>query len=122
MQMQTVVETLRFIRSAGELGLSDAERMAIVDGVANNPSLGDEIRGTGGFRKMRVAGRGKGKSGGYRVITFNSGADIPVFLIDIYSKGEKADLSQAERNALKAVGKAIVAAIRTQDVNPRRTR
>lgn len=58
---------------------------------------------------MRVAGRGKGKSGGYRVITFFSGENIPVFLIDMYSKGVKDDLSQKERNALKAISKAIVA-------------
>ncbi|OHC83162.1 MAG: hypothetical protein A3G73_03315 [Rhodospirillales bacterium RIFCSPLOWO2_12_FULL_67_15] len=56
-----------------------------------------------GARKVRFAGRGKGKSGGYRVITFFSGPDIPVFLLNVFAKGDKADLSQGERNALRAV-------------------
>ncbi len=71
--------------------------------IANNPEAGDEIGGTGGARKVRVAGRGKGKSGGYRVITFYSGKDVPVFLLTVYSKGEKANLTKAERNELKAI-------------------
>jgi len=48
-----------------------------------------------------VRGRGKGKSGGYRVVTFYTGPDLPVFLITLFSKGEKIDLSQAERNAMR---------------------
>jgi mRNA-degrading endonuclease RelE of RelBE toxin-antitoxin system len=60
-------------------GLSDKERTDIVNFIAYNPDAGDEIKGTGGARKIRFAGKGKGKSGGYRVITFYSGDDIPVF-------------------------------------------
>jgi len=62
----------------------------------------------GGARKLRVAGRGKGKSGGYRVITFYSGKDVPAFLLAVYSKGEKGNLSNAERNELKGVLTDIV--------------
>ncbi|MCX7304421.1 MAG: hypothetical protein NTV73_08780 [Hyphomicrobiales bacterium] len=36
---------------------------------------GDIMPGTGGARKLRFAGRGKGKSGGYRIITFYADAD-----------------------------------------------
>jgi len=57
--------------------------------------------GTGGARKVRFAGRGKGKSGGYRVITFFGGDDIPVFLLNVFSKGERANLSKTERNELR---------------------
>lgn len=62
---------------------------------------GDVIPGTGGARKVRFAGRGKGASGGYRVITFYTGPDLPVFLITLFGKGERVDLTQAERNAIK---------------------
>lgn len=62
---------------------------------------GDLMAGTGGARKFRWAGRGKGKSGGYRIITYFGGDDIPVFLLTVFSKGEKANLSKADRNALK---------------------
>ena len=52
---------------------------------------------------MRFAGKGKGKSGGYRVITFFSGADIRVFLLNIFAKNEKTNLSAKERQVLKTV-------------------
>jgi len=77
--------------------------LRIVGFIAANPDAGKEIRGSGGARKVRFAGKGKGKSGGYRVITFYSGEDIPVFLLNLFAKNEKADLSQAERNELKTV-------------------
>ncbi|MCP4372202.1 MAG: type II toxin-antitoxin system RelE/ParE family toxin, partial [Deltaproteobacteria bacterium] len=79
--MQTVVETPEFIRCAKKLDLSDDERENIVDLISSNPEAGSEISGTSGMRKVRIAGKGKGKSGGYRVITFFTGSDIPVFLI-----------------------------------------
>jgi hypothetical protein len=52
---------------------------------------------------MRFAGRGKGKSGGYRVITFFAGTNIPVFLLNIFAKNEKTDLTPKERRILKSV-------------------
>jgi hypothetical protein len=70
------------------------------------------IPGSNGARKLRFAGRGKGKSGGYRVITFYSGAGLPVFLLTVFAKGERTDLSQAERNALAQLTKALVASYR----------
>ncbi len=48
-----------------------------------------------------MAGRGKGKSGGYRVITHYGGDDIPVFLRILLSKGERVTLSKNERNELR---------------------
>ena len=106
--MHTVIETPAYLRAAAEAGLSREELFAIVDLLAANPVAGDEIRGTGGCRKVRFGGRGKGKSGGYRIITFYSGQDIPVFLITMFSKGERADLSAAERNALARMTRTLV--------------
>ena len=77
--MQTVVETAAFLSDARFLAMPDEERLAIVTSIAANPEAGDVIKGTGGARKVRFAGKGKGKSGGYRVITFFTGTDIPVF-------------------------------------------
>jgi hypothetical protein len=42
---------------------------------------------------MRVAGRSKGKSGGYRVVWFYSGENFPVFLLTVFGKGEKDNLT-----------------------------
>lgn len=100
--VHSVVETPDYLADAKAAGLTDDERVAIVGRLAEDPEAGDEIRGTGGARKVRFAGRGKGKSGDYRVITFYSGQDVPVFLLNVFFKGERVDLTQAERNALKA--------------------
>ncbi len=107
-KMHTVVETPSYLTDAKAAGLSEREKEAVVEMISNRPEAGDEISGTGGARKVRVAGRGKGKSGGYRVITFYSGKDMPVFLLAVYSKGEKANLSKAERSELKGVLSSIV--------------
>jgi hypothetical protein len=105
--VHVVVETSEFLRRAKECGVSNAERAEIVDFIAANPTAGDEISGTGGARKVRFARRGQGKSGGYRVITFYSGVDIPVFLITMFAKNEKSNISQAEKNAMRKGLKAL---------------
>jgi hypothetical protein len=111
--VQTVVETPAFLSDARSLALPDAERLAIVTWIAAHPAAGDLIEGTGGARKVRFPGKGKGKSGGYRVITFFTGTDIPVFLLNIFAKNEKADLLPNERRVLKAVLGDIVKAYRS---------
>lgn len=103
-ELHTVVETPTFLAS----GLSEAERREIVDLLADNPQAGEKIPGTGGARKLRVAGRGHGKRGGYRVITFYSGEGLPVFLLAAFAKGERVDLAQTERNQLRGLLKRIV--------------
>jgi hypothetical protein len=101
--MQAVIETESYLRDAKAAGMSEDERNAAVDLVATDPEVGDIMQGTGGVRKARLAGRGKGKSGGYRIIYYFGGGDIPVFLITVFGKGEKANLTQGERNALKVM-------------------
>lgn len=71
--MHSVVETPDYLADARHAEVTEVERGRIVILLAANPMAGDEIPGTGGARKLRFAGRGKGKSGGYRVITFYSG-------------------------------------------------
>jgi hypothetical protein len=110
--MQTVVETPPYLDAAKEAGLSEKELEAITSMLARDPTAGDVIQGTGGCRKIRVAGRGKGKSGGYRVITFFSGPELPVFLITVFGKGERSDLTQGERNALAGMTKQIAESYR----------
>ena len=110
--MQAVIETEIFLRDAKAAGISETERAAIVNYVAMNPEAGDEIRGTGGARKLRFGEKGKGKRGGFRVILFSSGDDIPVFPLNVFAKNEKTDLSQAERNAFRATLAALARAYR----------
>jgi len=49
------------------------------------------------------------------VITFYSGQDIPVFLLDIYAKSERIDLTQGEKNILKELLKELVETYRRQE-------
>ena len=88
--------------------MSEEEVNDLVTYLAQNPTAGDEIPGTGGCRKLRIAGCNKGKSGGLRTITFYSGEYMPVFLITVFSKGERSDLSKAECNQLGVTTKVIV--------------
>ena len=98
--VQTVVETPTYLAVASKL-FSEEERVDIVTLVSADPECGDLIRGTGGFRKVRVARKGMGKSGGARVVYIWRNERFPVFLIAVFPKNEKENLSMAERNALK---------------------
>jgi hypothetical protein len=73
----------------------------MVRAISADPLTGDLIPGTGGARKRRFAGRGKGKSGGYRTVSYFASEDVPVLLLALIDKGERADLSQADRNVLR---------------------
>lgn len=99
--MQSVVETREYLSDAKKARVTDHQRDTIVDAIATNPRIGDLIQGTGGARKARFAGRGKGKSGGYRVVTYFGGDDIPVFLLALFGKGDKIDLTDTEKIELK---------------------
>ena len=97
--MHAVVETPPYLADAERL-FSAEKREAIVDIVSAEPRSGVVIPGTGGVRKLRVAASGRGKRGGARVIYLFGGDDVPVFLLALFAKNEKSDLSQAERNKL----------------------
>src|SRR2546423_3294251 len=107
-RLQTIVETPEFLARAKGL-LTDQERRELVDFLAGNPIAGDLMQGTGGARKLRWAAKGRGKSGGARAITFYGGPEMPVFLLTVFAKGDRANLSKAERNELRAMLMDLVA-------------
>jgi hypothetical protein len=76
--------------------------------VATCPETGKVIPGTGGARKIRWAIAGKGKRGGARTIYYYHGDAIPLFLLDIYAKNEKANIAEAEKRHLKRIIAEIV--------------
>lgn len=108
--MQTVAELNAFRKHADLAGMADEDIEELVAYLGENPEAGEEIQGTGGCRKVRFAIRGnnKGKSGGVRTITFYSGDLMPVFLITVFGKSQKVNLTKAERNGLKKLTDAIV--------------
>ena len=105
--MQTVVELPEFIRRTHGL-LSTSETQLLVNYLAEFPQSGDLMQGTGGVRKLRWAREGTGKSGGVRVIYYFHSEDIPLYLLTIFAKNERANLSMAERNELAHLVKQLI--------------
>jgi hypothetical protein len=103
--VQAVVETPTYLAIANKL-FSEEERADIVALIAADRECGDVIRGTGGFRKVRVARKGMGKSGA-RVVYIWRNERFPVFLITVFPKNQKEDLSMAERNELRKRANSI---------------
>ncbi|MDZ7591977.1 MAG: type II toxin-antitoxin system RelE/ParE family toxin [Rubrivivax sp.] len=103
----TVAELPEYLRAAARL-LEDADRRAIVDHLAAHPTAGDLIEGTGGVRKLRWARDGRGKSGGVRVIYYFHSEAMPLYLLTMFAKNERANLSKAERNALAGLVDVLV--------------
>jgi len=100
LMMETVVETPGYLALARKL-FSENEMADIVSLLAADPKAGDVMEGTGGFRKVRIARQGTGKTGGARVVYIFRNTKYQVFLTTVFPKNEKDNLSRAERNALK---------------------
>lgn len=103
----SIVELPEFIKSADRY-LSEEQKNDLFYFLASNPKAGNLIQGTGGIRKLRWTSKGKGKSGGSRIIYFYYNDHMPLFLLTIFSKNEKINLSKAERNQLKKLVKELV--------------
>lgn len=102
-----VVETPFFLRKAASL-LDEEERSTLVVFLGSNPEAGNVIPETGGIRKLRWAAQGKGKCGGVRVIYYFHSESFPLFLLTVYAKSQKANLTKAERNELKNLVRLLV--------------
>ncbi|GJE55908.1 MULTISPECIES: hypothetical protein [Methylobacterium] len=87
--LHTVAETSDFIRDADAERMPGTTRTMLKLRLAADPEAGELIVGSGGIRKLRVAGKGKGKSGGYRVLTAYVGIEAPVYLLAVLSKGDR---------------------------------
>ncbi len=100
------VWTPAYARKADSL-VTDAEQRAIETEIAIDPERFPIIRGTGGVRKMRARVGGRGKRSGVRVCYYWVADPKNVFLLTMYGKGEKADLTAADRKAVRAMVEAI---------------
>jgi len=109
--LQTVAELPSFTKQAAAL-FSDDERSQLIDFLAANPLVGDEIPGTGGVRKIRFGAKGKGKRGRARIIYYWYSEDAPLYALLAYGKNEKTDLTADEARAVAAFAKQIKAAHR----------
>jgi hypothetical protein len=90
-----VVETESFCRSASGVLTAD-EIDLLIAYLAVHPTAGTVVPGSGGIRKLRWQAKRKGKRSGARVIYYFRSRSIPLYLLFIYSKDRKSDLSPAE--------------------------
>ena len=105
--MREFIYAKRFDKSFDKLGLTDDDLIRIENIIIDNPSAGDVIEGTGGLRKVRYALPHQGKSSGTRVLYVDFAYYEIVYMIDIYIKKEKDNLSDNEKTEIKKVLKVI---------------
>lgn len=94
------IETPTFTRLVTDL-LSDDEYRELQNELVDDPERGDLIKGGGGIRKLRHAARGRGKSGGVRVIYYWVKDDHLIYLLVVYPKSKKDDLTDKETAILR---------------------
>ena len=92
--------------------LPSGERLAMELSIAAQPLSYPVIPQTGGCRKARWGRGTHGKSGGIRAAFYYYIRGETVYLIDAYAKNRKENLTNAEKNALKKLAKAIEDAVR----------
>ena len=107
-RMITIAETESFQKKVVKL-LSVDEKSELISYLAENPNSGVLIQGTGGLRKLRWARSGGGKSGGVRVVYFYHSEVMPLYILAVFGKNEKANISAQEKKILAKLIKELVA-------------
>ena len=100
------VETTVFTRHLST-HLDDNGFAALQAFLSVHPDAGPIVRGSGGIRKLRWGSRGRGKRGGSRVIYYWLPRENHIYLLTIYGKGVKQDLTAEETAAWRRVVKEI---------------
>ena len=98
------IETPVFTRQVRAL-LDDDEYADLQGLLAARPDYGDLIQRSGGLRKVRWSRRsqGRGKRGGVRVIYYVRVAKNQIYLVLAYSKSQRDDLTQKEKDTLRTI-------------------
>lgn len=105
--MITIAETKPFQKKVVKL-LTLEEKEELISYLSEHPNAGDLIQGSGGIRKLRWARSGKGKSGGVRVIYYHHSDMMPLYLLAVFGKNEKANISNEEKKLLTKLVNELV--------------
>lgn len=100
------IETPIFTRLLADL-LTDEEYRGLQNVLLENPEQGDLIKGSGGIRKLRHALSGRGKRGGVRVIYYWLRDDGQIYMLLIYPKSKKDNLTDRETALLREFVKEL---------------
>lgn len=101
-----VVETDAFAKDARKI-FTEEELGVLHQHLATQREVGSVIIGSGGLRKARWSTQGRGKRSGARVIYYYGGDHMPIFMIAIYTKSEKSDMTKAELKAATRLTDAL---------------
>jgi mRNA-degrading endonuclease RelE of RelBE toxin-antitoxin system len=97
-----IIETSIFSRQVQAL-LSDEEYRSLQKTLVLHPELGPVISGSGGLRKIRWAGSGRGKRGGVRTIYYWAVANDQILMLFMYAKNDKEDLTPDQLKVLRKI-------------------
>lgn len=100
---RTFKEIPEFTKKWIELGLNDDDLRELQNILLKNPDAGDVIPGAGSNRKIRIPLGDIGKRGGARVIYIDIKVEECIYLIDVYAKTEKVDLTEQDKKVLKKI-------------------
>ena len=89
--MFSFVESASFTRTAARY-MGDTEQQRLEAALLKNPRAGAVIPGSGGLRKMRWKGTGRGKRGGLRVIYWVDWESTTIRMLTVYGKNEQDDI------------------------------
>jgi len=95
-----IIETSVFTRKIKEL-LSDEEYGELQFALVQYPDLGNVIPQSGGIRKVRWAGSGRGKRGGIRVIYYWQVSEHQIYMLLAYAKNEVDNLTPSQLKTLR---------------------
>lgn len=98
---RTFIHSDEFTKNWSKLKLSDDDLRKLEIEIIKNPKIGKVVKGTGRLRKMRFATHEEGKSGGKRVCYVDFTVLDTIYLITVYAKGEKENLTKEECNNIK---------------------
>lgn len=95
------IQTKEFSKNGDRLGFVDDDLRRLELEIMKNPKAGTVIKGTGKLRKIRFPFEEKGKRGSVRVCYVDFEVCEIIYLITVYPKSEKENLTQIERNNMK---------------------
>jgi mRNA-degrading endonuclease RelE of RelBE toxin-antitoxin system len=98
---RTFIQTTEFSRNWDRLGFDHEDLRLLELEIMKHPDRFPIMQGTGGLRKARISFKNKGKRGGARVCFVDFVFAETVYLITVYGKKEKENLSKEERNNIK---------------------